>query len=1252
MGEGQEDEVPSRLNPEAAEFKPGAGTFGGSRPSESPTSSGEQGPSLVFGGGGNFLSKYSSIEQGVATKTELRRRGSEGSGSAPAPAPDRVNVQLNQQIVNAGMPERILQVVDENFDQLNAVNLITALHRLAAISLASKKAGLRRDPRFKRLVNRLSETIRKADPYSMKPQDLSNIAWGLTKLGIQNSMLFSLLSDRILVRIDSFQPVNLSMTLWAFARSGLSDERLLRAAAQEVKHQLKDFEPQQIANTTWAMAKCGYVDEVLFEQAAEHAISQLKKFQPMNFSMLLYSYALAQQRHEKLFQEVAKKCTVDVLKNSLSAPHVVSNLALAYSEAQIHIDSVYQAVAEVAIDVFEEFRCISKNVASSVDEFQKQELQAGRTPTFWELHSHIGELHRRLGECYQTDLATGSRDAEVEDVLGREEDRPFESLLHSPGLGPATSPAPLAPSRIFTDSSVSGIQPVPETSSSARMMAPLTPGPLLHSLIPSSPQTPAAPILGRSVTTGHTPLGGPSRVPSHQQGLGLAAMSRRSYRVRSATAAVPKPPTAELQRLGTPIAASFGNFEETRPERIETGTRIGRPRRQSLQESIIFQTKFDDDRKVAQQNFAKMERVVSKKIGMTVATVSERSKSSDNMSDKFGSEDECDFQIRQCFVATSDRPKRLSMQIRPGPSQTQMRLDEMSERERSRHCCSLSSRRFTITPGSKVRAIFDAIRMICVILDITVVPLQLFDLPRDTTLQAISLLTMTFWSLDILASFRTAYFEKGSLVIDPAKIAWNYLKRWLLFDLTVVTLDFVLEASGAHDSVMLTFLRMIRVGRLLKWNQMFASIRENIDSQIWITRLSIMNILIQILLMYHVVACSYWGLGRINADSSNWIDVYSLSDRSFGYQYTTTLHWAVCQLGLGANIIEATNFAERVFCIVTVLVALVTFSSLVSLMTSLLTSLHNVQEEEQHQFRLLRSFLLRNHIPQSLSQRVTKFLQHSYNIQREAISDSQVPLLAHLSKNLFGELQFARYQRSLSSMAFVETLLEGRNHQHMQILHDMSVQALAQSVLAKGEVVFYAGNLAEQCFVASTGQLEYCQGKECTTVCVDQWVAEMCLYTPWSYLGDLFTQELSIMVIMNMEGFCECVCKSPDMQLQTRKFAQLYVDLMKNDQTSSDLWTMPGSEDESSPSTRVLSTSPKNTRKTTPSSLLEKLFGVAGGGGGKRRASVRRASLLPNAEELRQLQELQNAGNAGRGSANPQQTPGVFWQDYTHTLED
>lgn len=51
---------------------------------------------------------------------------------------------------------------------------------------------------------------------------------------------------------------------------------------------------------------------------------------------------------------------------------------------------------------------------------------------------------------------------------------------------------------------------------------------------------------------------------------------------------------------------------------------------------------------------------------------------------------------------------------------------------------------------------------------------------------------------------------------------------------------------------------------------------------------------------------------------------------------------------------------------------------------------------------------MRNQIPSALCQRVTHFLQHSYTLQREAISETQVPLLGLLSKNLQGELQFAR----------------------------------------------------------------------------------------------------------------------------------------------------------------------------------------------------------------------------------------------------
>jgi len=391
---GSTDEVAgATLNPDAAVFHP--------RQEERSTTNKmnleKPEPSLVFGGGGHFLSKYGSQGHSdrATGKSTLRKRQPVATESGQ---PDRVNVQLNQLIVHAGMPERILQIVDENFDQLNVVNLITALHRLASISLASRKAALRRELRFRRLVTRLSDTVRKAEPSTLKPQDLSNAVWALTKLGIQNAILYNLLADRILLRMDDFKPVNLSMTLWAFARSGIYDEKLLAAASTEVKKQLDDFEPQQVANTAWAMAKCGYVDQELFERTAVHAMSALDTYQPMNFSMLVYAFALAHLPHQELFEEVAKRCTVQALKHSFTAPNVVSNLALAYSEAQVNVPELYETVAQVSIHVIHEFkpkqivtlsesfskaqvnhdalfRCLSKNVANNIEDYTKEELQ-------------------------------------------------------------------------------------------------------------------------------------------------------------------------------------------------------------------------------------------------------------------------------------------------------------------------------------------------------------------------------------------------------------------------------------------------------------------------------------------------------------------------------------------------------------------------------------------------------------------------------------------------------------------------------------------------------------------------------------------------------------------------------------------------------------------------------------------------------------------------------------------------------------
>jgi hypothetical protein len=147
------------------------------------------------------------------------------------------------------------------------------------------------------------------------------------------------------------------------------DEKLLRAASIEVKNQLATFQPQQIANTSWAMAKSGFVDEELFRKAGDLALSKLSEFQPMNYSMLLYSFALAKMPHPELYEKVAERCSVKELSTVPSAPNVVTNLALAFSDANLPNERVFESLGTVGSVTLHEFR--ASQISTLVQAFAK-----------------------------------------------------------------------------------------------------------------------------------------------------------------------------------------------------------------------------------------------------------------------------------------------------------------------------------------------------------------------------------------------------------------------------------------------------------------------------------------------------------------------------------------------------------------------------------------------------------------------------------------------------------------------------------------------------------------------------------------------------------------------------------------------------------------------------------------------------------------------------------------------------------------
>lgn len=437
-------------------------------------------------------------------------------------------------------------------------------------------------------------------------------------------------------------------------------------------------------------------------------------------------------------------------------------------------------------------------------------------------------------------------------------------------------------------------------------------------------------------------------------------------------------------------------------------------------------------------------------------------------------------------------------------------------------------------------------------------------------LQIKSQIAVFYWFIDIVISFFTGYLDKGSLVDDHRAIARRYIKSWFLPDLVVTAIDLVLMFMGEVSSTaqsagtrVLRLLRLCRVVRLGKLTRAAAFLRDRFESDVAYTQFTLIIAMLSMMLLEHVIACGWFGLGSLSSESLTWISANSKEGQSFTLLYTTSLRWALSQLGIGGTNIEAVNVREGIYTAVVALVSLLTFSTVISFMTSLIGTLQHKRMEETQQFGLLRRFLRSNRIPEDLRQRVTRFLQHAYS---ERGANSEEPyILELLSESLHAELQIARYQDCLTSMAFFAKLFRNNflSLQEEQVMQTIANKAMTIVETAEDDVIFCHGNMASATYFALD---ESCNMLYLRLTCSTlkpkgrEWITEMCLWTEWLHLGDLITSSFSKFIAIKSQEFCAIVSKSGPCQVQAHHYALEYVEAMNEAEDVSDLWQKPAKE--------------------------------------------------------------------------------------------
>lgn len=479
--------------------------------------------------------------------------------------------------------------------------------------------------------------------------------------------------------------------------------------------------------------------------------------------------------------------------------------------------------------------------------------------------------------------------------------------------------------------------------------------------------------------------------------------------------------------------------------------------------------------------------------------------------------------------------------------------------------------RFIARPGNRRRLLWDLCGLFFIAYDCLAIPLNVFDPPESEFSVVANWLTLLYWTMNIGATLTTGFVQEGVEVLSPKEILKNYLKSWFIIDVLTLGPDWALEivawsspsasengdTSGAGENMrLLRVFRVVRVARLLrllkvKW--LLETIGDAIPMSDYTTIVARVAQMMAILLyLNHVIACVFFATTTVGSYEKTWTAEYMPANADWRDSYMVALHWSLTQFTPAAMDVQPQNMLERAYAISVVIFALVGFSYVVGDISSCLTQLRNMSETSK-EFRKLRNFMRMHKVPRQLALRVTKFAEHAYSKQREAMPMSKVTLLNLVSEQLLGELTFEMNKPHL----IIHPLFENMENNGTIVLQRLCTKALTTKQLAHNDFLFVTGEQAEAMYFLSSGVLLYKKSlseehEEYVQANFD-WVTEPALWlNNWEHLGTAEAHGESVLISISADRFKKVVSQANPVlirvvQIYARRFLAWINDLPLNE---------------------------------------------------------------------------------------------------------
>jgi len=221
-----------------------------------------------------------------------------------------INGKLTRSTSNKG----VLNLVEKNFETLNAVNLATALHRLASINKKrrSGRDAVLRDARFKQLLSAMVEHSQE-----LTARSVSDMLWSLATLQHWPSWMLVPVLTAVNTELDkgTFEAHHLTTTTWALAKLETKPVRLLEKIEAQVTPKLPTLGMQNLAQLLWGLATLKYEPTALLPALAPALTGseRLAKAKPVELATIAFALGELTQPGSDACDDACEVWRADVL---------------------------------------------------------------------------------------------------------------------------------------------------------------------------------------------------------------------------------------------------------------------------------------------------------------------------------------------------------------------------------------------------------------------------------------------------------------------------------------------------------------------------------------------------------------------------------------------------------------------------------------------------------------------------------------------------------------------------------------------------------------------------------------------------------------------------------------------------------------------------------------------------------------------------------------------------------------------------